>query len=584
MSMNHRSTGQIALVLLGLVVQSACGLLGKKDGETEDCSSFNGVYVEDGPEGPGCYCPEGTAPNSDGTSCVTGDPCAPWGRTDPEGGSVCLDIDECTEGTYCDAHAYCTNFTRAAPECSCAGGYFGDGITCEACGEGFWSNDYGTECVPYDGSEPCTHGGVCSSLADPDGPYPDMQCAGTVGPEQIWFQTHEKTTFPVDCRCPHGGGPGGHLCAAPTAAELAGEHLGDGPNAADMTNGELKGCATDFGRDVIYYGANWGDSGDSRRAFIFAMDPTTANRTLISGEYEDSSIGRYERGAGESFDTILDMGIGPDGYLYVFEDSVPGSTEQDTSTLFGRSIYRVDLTTGDRELWWNDREPAFIAARCEGADLFNHQFELDEQGNFLMTARGNGVVRVAHDRSSCVWVTENGIGGAGGGFDTPAFDSGWGYKDGFIYATSFFGGIYKVDVATGMRSRIYGGPVGSGPGPGMWQFFYLPYLDLWVAGGNEAQTPSNAALFDPATGDTWSWMYKRPDAETGAGTGGNNTYDGPVGTNRLRGPILGVLDSTLIDRPWCLSPIADNRLYVATDRIGIVIVELETGNTMNFSQ
>ena len=35
---------------------------------------------------------------------------------------------------------------------------------------------------------------------------------------------------------------------------------------------------------------------------------------------------------------------------------------------------------------------------------------------------------------------------------------------------------------------------------------------------------------------------------------------------------------------WCASPLAINRLFVASDRVGITIVEMETGNTMNFSQ
>ena len=109
---------------------------------------------------------------------------------------------------------------------------------------------------------------------------------------------------------------------------------------------------------------NWADGGDNRRAFVFAMDPRTADRTLVSGEYADPVDGNFEKGAGESFDTILDMQLGSDGFLYVFEDSVPGTTNDDTSRLFGRSIYRVDLASGDRELWWNDRETAFDAAIC----------------------------------------------------------------------------------------------------------------------------------------------------------------------------------------------------------------------------
>ncbi|MFO0745477.1 MAG: hypothetical protein U1F43_07375 [Myxococcota bacterium] len=492
------------------------------DEGTQTCPQPGATFVADGPNGAGCYCVAPLEPSADGQSCVQGD-------------GTCKDVNTCVFGA----------------------------------------------------------GGI-SSLAEPDGPYPDMQCAGAVGPEQLWFQTHQKTTFPVDCRCPHGGIPGEQFCIAPSGNQGFHEGLGHGPSAGDSPSGEIKGCATDFDAKVIYYGVNWGDSGDSRRAFIFAMDPNTADRTLVSGQYADPVNGTYEVGHGEHFDTILDIALGKDGFLYVFEDSVPGSTEDDTSLLFGRSVYRVDLASGDRELWWNDRDHAFAAAQCGGPDgdtsvapdIYNHQFELDEHDNFLFTTRGGGIIRVANDRSKCEWVSDNGAAGPGSGVDV-SMDSGWGYKDGFIYATSFFGGLYKVEVATGKRTRLWGGPVGTGPGPGMWSFLYIPYFGLWVAGGNEAQTPSNAALFDPASGDTWGWMYQRPNAETGGGSGGQNTFAGPINTNPtgfLRGPILGTLDSTLIDRPWCLSPVAENRIFVATDRIGIVIVELETGNTMNFSQ
>ncbi|MBL8785757.1 MAG: hypothetical protein JNJ59_12690 [Deltaproteobacteria bacterium] len=513
------------LVASGAMLSLACDSGDK--GTTQECPAGSGaVFVQDGPNGPGCYCPAGTNVNETLTGCVA-----------------------CVPG--------------------------------EPCGE----------CVDTDVGVTCGDGKTYSSLADQSGPYPHMQCAGSVGPEQRWFRTH-TTSFPVDCRCPHGGGDGGQFCIAPSGQSGNHDGLGSGPSAADSPSGEIKGCATDFDRDVVYYGVNWADGGDNRRAFVFAMDPRTANRTLVSGEYADPVNGNFEKGAGESFDTILDMQLGKDGFLYVFEDSVPGTTSEDTSTLFGRSVYRVDLTSGDRELWWNDRDPAFAAAGCKTADgafdIFNHQFELDQNDNFLFTTRDGSIVRVLNDRSKCEIVTTQLPIGPGSGVDV-AFDSGWAYdKDNnAIYSTSFFGGLYKTDVATGHRSRLWGGPVGTGPGPGMWSFLYVPYLELWVAGGNELNTPSYAAIFDPASGDTWGWTYEQPNAETGTGSGGSNTFGGPINTNptgMLRGPILGTLNQLLVDRPWCLSPIAEDRLFVATDKIGIVIVELQTGNTMNFSQ
>jgi len=255
----------------------------------ETCPIPGSIFVANGPQGSGCYCAAGTVPNTTGDACVSGDPCGPYGRTNAAG--ACEDIDECADGTGCDAHAICTNVTNGPTRCACTGPYFGDGTTCAPCGEGQWGTQDGTACEPYDGSQPCTHGGVCSSLADPEGsPYPDLQCAGTIGPEQIWFQTHQKTSFPVDCRCPHGGVPGEEYCAAPTRSELAGTHLGTGPNAADLVNGVISGCATNFTAKVVYFGANWGTE---RSAMIFAMDPLTHNRTLVSGEdYNCSCFGR----------------------------------------------------------------------------------------------------------------------------------------------------------------------------------------------------------------------------------------------------------------------------------------------------
>lgn len=557
---------------------------------TGDCPAGSGaVFMQSGPQGPGCYCPEGTTPNATGTQCVAGGPCGPYRRDDGNGG--CEDIDECAEGTHgCSEFADCTNVVGDATRCACWQGYEGDGKTCTCEGD-----DCLGQCVSTPTGVECQDGTRFSSLADPNGPYPHMQCAGTVGPEQIWFQTH-TTSFPVDCRCPHGAVDGGQFCIVPSGQRGRHDGLGSGVNAADTPSGEIKGCATDFTRDVVYFGVNWADGGDNRRAFVFAMDPVTANRTLISGEYADPVDGNYERGAGESFDTILDMQLGADGYLYVFEDSVPGTTNDDTSLLFGRSVYRVDLTSGDRELWWNDRDARFEAAQCGAPDgdrsvrpdIYNHQFELDENDNIFMTTRTGDIIRVANDRSSCVYVTTQDPAGPGSGVDV-SYDSGWGYdkERGVIYSTSFFGGLYKTNVATGHRSRLWGGPVGTGPGPGMWHFLYSPYLKLWIAGGSEAQTASYAAIFDPESGDTWGWTYEAPNAETGGGSGGSDAFRGPINTNptgMLRGPILGTLRMGLIDRPWCLSPVAENRMFVATDLVGVVIVEMETGNTMNFSQ
>ncbi|MFO0745476.1 MAG: EGF domain-containing protein [Myxococcota bacterium] len=612
-----------------------------------------------------CTCGAGYTGN--GKTCTLS-PCASGMRWN-ESTHLCVDINECLEGTAgCDLNATCNN-TSGGFTCTCKGGYSGNGTTCAdidecannsdncaqnctnraggydcSCNPGFTADGHFCqsvnecldaaalgcfgECVNTADSYQCFGDGGISSLAAPDdSPYPNMQCAGAVGPEAIWFQTGQKTSFPVDCRCPQGASEPGHfLCAAPTGPETAGVHFGTGPNAADHLNGYIEGCATNYTADVVYFGVTWGDSRDATRGFIIKVDPANGNRTVVSGQYYDPALGLREVGTGNRFDKLRDMAVGPDGFLYVFEDSVPGTGaefEDTNPTLFGRSIYKVDLATGNRTLVWNydsENHPEF--GTCSNGkpagspgrsfiDIQTKQFELDEAGNFILATNRNmspspgyGFVRVANDGKSCTWITRDGTEpgnllfnapGAGSGvIVSGGFDSGFGYADGTIYATNFITGrLFEIDVATGQRSILWSGanPVlGSGPGPGLFQFFYYPLFDLWVAGGNEPNTPSFASLFDPGTGDTWGWMYQRPTADStgtvGGGSGGNDVYAGPPGvvTNQLRGPILGVLSETLHHRPWCISPTEPDRLLVATDRVGIVKVEVETGNTMNFSE
>jgi hypothetical protein len=522
------------------------------------------------------------------------------------------------------------NSTCISDKCTCNSGFAPSNgtTTCLDINECLDPAKIGCEgtCVNSNGSYQCFGKGGISSIEDPNTPYPETQCAGSVGPEAIWFQTH-KTTFPVDCRCPPGSGqPGAKFCAAPFGTATGGVKIGTGVAPADHTSANIQGCATNYTAKTVYFGVTWGNNLDNTRGYIMAVDPVTGNRTVISGDYFSPADGVVTVGTGNKFDLIKDLALGPDGLLYVFEDSVPGSTfaPDDTNPdLQGRSVYSVDLTTGNRTLIWNHQtwnHPEFVGCSngqpvagnpLKTTDIQLHGFELFENGDFLFATNGNvnpsegeGFIRVGKDGKSCTWITRSSTKsgnllfgvteGAGSGVEVAAgFDSGFGYKDGFIYATAFLtGSLYKVEVATGKRSMIWNKmqpTVGTGPGPGVWQFFYYPHFGLWVAGGNELGTPSNASLFDPASGDTWGWMYKKPDGSIqGSGSemgGGNDAYNGPVGiqTNQLRGPILGAKYETLSDRPWCISPVAPNRLLVATDSVGVVIVEVETGNTMNLS-
>ena len=579
----------------------------KYNAPTKSCIS-NGTGVDAGPSDVGADASGDV--DADSGADATAD-AKPDSGTGPCGGVTCSINSDCVDN-----------------KCVCKPGFAFSGPTCLDVNECSDPAKIGCQglCENTNGGYNCWGKGGVSSISDPSTPYPETQCAGSVGPEAIYYQTH-KTTFPVDCRCPPGSSqPGAKFCSAPIGPANAGVKIGKGVSVNDHTNADIQGCSTDYGAKVVYYGVTWGNNLDSSRGYIMAVHPKTGDRSIISGSTFSAADGVTHKGAGNRFDLIKDLALGADGKLYVFEDSVPGGSASPDDTnpdLQGRSIYSVDLVTGDRTLVWNHqtwKHPEFkgcsngnpVASGLPTTDIQLHGFELDEQGNFLLATNGNvnpsegeGFIRVGKDGKSCTWITRSstkpgnllyGVAeGAGSGVEVAAgFDSGFGYKDGVIYATAFLtGSLYKIDVATGKRSMIWNGKqpsVGTGPGPGVWQFLYYPHFKLWIAGGNELGTPSNAALFDPDSGDTWSWMYKKPDGTVDPSKpnqmgGGNEAYIGPKGivTNQLRGPILGLQYSLLVDRPWCISPVEPNRLLVATDKVGIVIVEVETGNTMTFS-
>ncbi len=116
-----------ALCLVSLILALTACDSGEKEGQTCPAGS-NAVFVENGPNGPGCYCQLPLVPDATGAKCVEADACGPFARTSASG---CEDIDECAEGTSgCDANATCTNVSNAAARCACKPGFEGDGQTC----------------------------------------------------------------------------------------------------------------------------------------------------------------------------------------------------------------------------------------------------------------------------------------------------------------------------------------------------------------------------------------------------------------------------------------------------------------------
>ncbi|MBL8787660.1 MAG: hypothetical protein JNJ59_22345, partial [Deltaproteobacteria bacterium] len=155
-----RSPRLLALLALFMPGIAACDSAEKQG---QSCPEGSGsVFVEDGPDGPGCYCPAGTVANATATQCLPGSSCAPFGRAE---GGVCVDIDECQEGTAgCDANAICTNKPNAAPTCACKPDFSGDGTTCTFSGDcGAFARPVDDACIDIDECQEDTAG--CAATA-----------------------------------------------------------------------------------------------------------------------------------------------------------------------------------------------------------------------------------------------------------------------------------------------------------------------------------------------------------------------------------------------------------------------------------
>lgn len=118
------------------------------------CTNLTGSYS--------CACKSGYT--GDGKTCAE-IPCDPGFK---KSGTICVDINECSEGLHdCDVNGTCTNSTGSF-SCKCKTGYTGDGKTCAEipCDPGFKKS--GTICVDInectEGLHDCDPNGSCSNM------------------------------------------------------------------------------------------------------------------------------------------------------------------------------------------------------------------------------------------------------------------------------------------------------------------------------------------------------------------------------------------------------------------------------------
>jgi hypothetical protein len=514
-----------------------------------------------------------TKPPNMGTSCDLASPkcgnlmtCKAW--TDGKPYCFCPDDQE-YQGGLCSGDLTGVKSMCAYTQKDCTGEGFCFDVTSTTC-------DYLAEklldnpgCAELDETGNQSAAVCVSHITDKASPYHDSAECPLV---QYWSNPSD---FPIDCRC---AGKFEDLCKRPYNLEPK-VSFGQGPRMRDLAstvqawNGVLVG-------DEWYVAVGWSTASKKYQTMIFAIDIETGDRRHVSGAFNDPSNGYTEVGAGPQFITLMDMKLGKDGMLYGV-----GAI----SDIGAPKVYRIDPTTGDRELLF-DEESADPGTLCPNGStlpgkkvlqMIPEGWAMDDDYNFYfayINMPGRGVAKFPKDFSKCEFLTRVpdanqsttlkdpvGAGYSEVQFQMRAFE----IAGGKLYAVSDTK-LLEVDLATGNRKLISNGKDVGGLGAGPINAEALgdrwtrwdPYRNvLWTYGIKGA---SGAIAVDLTTGDRTTWPCWHP-------TLGKQGACGNTGTPLIPGYLS--FGGMMID------PAPPHDLYFAHDLFSVVKYEIKTGNS-----
>ena len=447
------------------------------------------------------------------------------------------------------------------------------------------------------------------------------------------------TKFPIDCRAldrrPNSPAEAvqnwNFRCQRVADQWGKGARFGTGVGPAQLMTGfptkpgssRYYGGFLDDAKRKIYIGSTWSDNRDvggnpdlKNFGVIYEVDidwskpESVGNRRVVSGKYLSRS-GDVDVGAGDTLRTVRTIRRGKDGMLYAFTfDSGNPST-----------IMKVDPATGNRTTVWTEKavlysdKGEFPKDQCEQGSVPQAPgvmgsvpassrrskqintgfapFEMNPNtGEFyLIPIPGTGpfgIMKISPDGKECSWVTR----------------------------MKANGNNRYTDNAENKAKTDFGQPNGSGPRgtgitnmtfPGTNIYFHEIKGKQWlyVSSGNtywraDLETGNRELVVQQEPGDSYSvWDAKRNFLWT-SGTG-NGSGIAPVTINVEDAPKLG-------GNIFCLNPTAawfqcirgpseagpllrgglfldpqDGNLIMAHDAVGLVRIEVETGNTYTFS-
>ena len=447
------------------------------------------------------------------------------------------------------------------------------------------------------------------------------------------------TKFPIDCRAldrrPNSPAEAvqnwNFRCQRLADQWGKGARFGSGIGPAQLMTGfptkpgssRYWGGFLDDAKRKLYVGSTWSDNRDiggnpdlKNFGVIYEVDidwsnpATVGNRKVISGKYLSRS-GDVDVGTGDTLRTVRTIKQGKDGMFYAFTMD-PGSPP---------TIMRVDPATGNRTTVWSEKrilysdKGEFPKNQCEQGSvpqapgvtgsvpasslrskqvsIIGNSFEMNPNtGEFyLIPIKGTGpqgIMKISADGSTCSWVTR----------------------------MKAEGNNKYTDNAINKADPSYGQPNGAGPrGTGITNMTFdgtNPYYHeiggkswIYVSSGNtywraNVETGNRELVMQQEPGDTHSvWDAKRNFLWT-SGTG-NGSGIAPITINNEDAPKLG-------GNIFCLNPTAawfqcirgpgeagpllrgglfldpsDGNLIMAHDAVGLVRIEVETGNTYTFS-